>query len=113
MSMNELLAFVTGPLPGVALAANYDLALVVVSYIVASFAAYTALDLADRVSEFRAEPRRAAAWLAGGGFAMGGGIWSMHFVAMLAYQLPIPVRYEGWTTLASMGVAIVTSSFAL
>jgi NO-binding membrane sensor protein with MHYT domain len=44
---------------------------------------------------------------------MGAGIWSMHFVAMLAYQLPIPVRYEPWTTLASMIAAIATSGFAL
>src|SRR5688572_23135602 len=44
---------------------------------------------------------------------MGAGIWSMHFVAMLAYQLPIRVRYEAWTTLASMVAAIATSGFAL
>jgi len=111
--MNDLLLFVTGPLPGRALPATYDPGLVVLSYIVASLAAYTAIDLAGRVSEFRAEPRRAAAWLTGGAFAMGAGIWSMHFVAMLAYQLPIPVRYEPLTTLASMVAAIVTSGFAL
>jgi two-component system sensor histidine kinase/response regulator len=111
--MNDLLPFVTGPLPGIALPAKYDPGLVALSYIVASLAAYTAIDLAGRVSEFRGEPRRAAAWLAGGAFAMGAGIWSMHFVAMLAYQLPIPVRYEVWTTLASMLAAIMTSGFAL
>jgi signal transduction histidine kinase/DNA-binding response OmpR family regulator/HPt (histidine-containing phosphotransfer) domain-containing protein len=44
---------------------------------------------------------------------MGAGIWSMHFVAMLAYQLPIPVRFEPWTTFASMVAAIATSGFAL
>ena len=111
--MNELLQFVSGPLPGTVLPAKYDLTLVALSYVVASFAAYTAIDLAGRVSEFRAEPRRAAAWLAGGAFAMGAGIWSMHFVAMLAFQLPVPVRYEPWTTFASMVAAIVTSAFAL
>src|SRR5688572_17936441 len=112
-AMNELLRFVTGPLPGSALPAQYDVALVALSYIVASLAAYTAIDLAGRVRELRAEPRRAAAWLAGGAFAMGAGIWSMHFVAMLAYKLPIPVRFEPWTTLASMIAAIATSGFAL
>src|SRR5258706_5938493 len=111
--INELLPFVTGPLPGPVLPARYDAGLVVLSYVVASLAAYTASDLAGRVSEFRTEPRRAAAWLRGGGFAMGGGTWSMHFVAMLAYQLPIPVRYEPWTTFASMVAAIATSGFAL
>ena len=111
--IGDLLSFVTGPLPGPVLAAKYDPWLVALSYVVASLAAYTAIDLAGRVSEYRSEPRRAAAWLAGGAFAMGAGIWSMHFVAMLAYQLPIPVRYEPWTTLASMVAAIATSGFAL
>ena len=109
----DLLPFVTGPLPGPTLAARYDLGLVVLSYVVASLAAYTAIDLAGRVSEYRLEPRRAAAWLAGGAFAMGAGIWAMHFVAMLAFKLPIPVRYEPWTTFASMVAAIATSGFAL
>jgi signal transduction histidine kinase/DNA-binding response OmpR family regulator len=81
--------------------------------VVASLAAYTAIDLAGRVSEYRDEPRRAAGWLLGGAFAMGAGIWSMHFVAMLAYKLPIQVRYEPWTTFASMVAAIATSGFAL
>jgi two-component system sensor histidine kinase/response regulator len=111
--MNELLPFVTGPLPGPILPANYDPGLVILSYVVASLAAYTAIDLAGRVSEYRLEPRRAAAWLAGGAFAMGAGIWSMHFVAMLAFKLPVQVRYEPWTTLASMVAAIATSGFAL
>ncbi|HLX22693.1 MAG TPA: MHYT domain-containing protein [Usitatibacter sp.] len=111
--MDKFLQFVTGPLPGPALPAGYDLWLVVLSYLVASLAAYTAIDLAGRVSDYRSEPRRAAAWLAGGAFAMGAGIWSMHFVAMLAYKLPIAVRYEPWTTLASMAAAIATSGFAL
>src|SRR5688572_29089682 len=111
--MDSFLQFVQGALPGPVLPATYDTGLVVLSYVVASLAAYTAIDLAGRVSEYRSEPRRAAAWLAGGAFAMGAGIWSMHFVAMLAYQLPIPVRYEAWTTLASMVAAIATSGFAL
>ena len=111
--MESLLHFVWGALPGSPLPATYDLSLVVLSYIVASLAAYTAIDLAGRVAEYRSEPRRAAAWLGGGAFAMGAGIWSMHFVAMLAYKLAIPVRYEAWTTLASMAAAIATSGFAL
>src|SRR4030095_10718512 len=111
--MGDFLNFVTGPLPGAPLPATYHAGLVVLSYFVASFAAYTAIDLAGRVSEVRAEGGRPAAWLLAGAFGMGAGIWSMHFVAMLAYQLPIPVRYELWTTLASMVAAIVTSGFAL
>src|SRR5262245_27715799 len=111
--MGEFLNFVTGPLPGIPLPATYHPGLVVLSYFVASFAAYTAIDLAGRVSEVRSEGGRPIVWLLAGAFAMGAGIWSMHFVAMLAYQLPIPVRYELWTTLTSMVAAIATSGFAL
>ena len=111
--LGDLLPFVNGPLPGPVLPAQYDPWLVALSYVVASLAAYTAIDLAGRVSDYRGEPRRAAAWLAGGAFAMGAGIWAMHFVAMLAYKLPISVRYEPWTTAASMIAAIATSGFAL
>jgi two-component system sensor histidine kinase/response regulator len=111
--MSDYLRFVSGPLPGDALHASYDPALVILSYVVASLAAYTAIDLAGRVRESLGEPWRAIAWLSGGAFAMGAGIWSMHFVAMLAYQLPIPVRYEPWLTLASMVAAILTSGFAM
>lgn len=110
---NEFLLFVTGPLPGPVLTATYDGWLVALSYAVAALASYTAIDLANRVREFRAEPRKAAAWLGGGAIAMGAGIWSMHFVGMLAYQLSVPVRYELWTTVISMAAAIVTSGFAL
>src|SRR4029079_8419523 len=111
--MGDLLPFVTGPLPGPVLPARYDMGLVVLSYIVASLAAYTAIALAGRVSEYRLEHRRAAAWLAGGAFAMGAGIWSMHFVAMLAYQLPIPVRFEPWTTFPPTSPSIAPSALAL
>jgi diguanylate cyclase (GGDEF)-like protein/PAS domain S-box-containing protein len=111
--MNDLLLFVSGPLPGTALAASYNGWLVLLSYIVAALASYTAIDLAGRVRETRTQPRTAAAWLAGGAVAMGAGIWAMHFVAMLAYQLPVPVRYELSTTFASMAAAIIASGCAL
>ncbi len=111
--MTDFLQFVTGPLPGPALEARYNTWLVVLSYAVAALASYAAIDLAGRVREFRSEPRRAATWLAGGAVAMGSGIWSMHFVAMLAFQPGVPVRYELWTTLASLAIAVVTAGLAL
>jgi NO-binding membrane sensor protein with MHYT domain len=52
-------------------------------------------------------------WLFGGAFAMGIGIWSMHFIGMLAFSLPIPLRYDIPTTLTSLAIAIVTSSVAI
>ncbi|QJR14935.1 response regulator [Usitatibacter palustris] len=111
--MDGLLNFITGPLPGSPLPASYDPALVALSYFVASFAAYCAVELAGHVREHRNDPRRSYSWLFGGAFAMGAGIWCMHFVAMLAYKLPVPVLFDLPTTLLSMAVAVVISGFAL
>ena len=90
---------------------TYDLQLVVLSVIVATAASYAALDLARRVTA--SEGWRARAWLVGGAFAMGAGIWSMHFIGMLAFKLPIRMAYDPFITLLSMVIAIVTSGFAL
>ena len=57
--------------------------------------------------------RSAQLWLVGGAFSMGVGIWSMHFIGMLAFSLPIPMGYDVPITLLSMLIAIVVSGFAL
>lgn len=91
--------------------ATYNYWLVFVSLLVAILASYTALDLATRITASRG--RAATAWLVGGAFSMGVGIWSMHFVGMLAFHLPIPMGYNVPVTLASMLIAILVSGFAL
>ena len=111
--MGDLIVFLQGPVPAAALAASYNPALVVTSYIVASIAAFTALDFAARMRESRAGIGSVWGWLMGGAFAMGAGIWCMHFVAMLAYKLPIPVRYDLGETLLSLAFAVLISGFAL
>lgn len=92
-------------------AASWNVSLVVLSYIVAAFASYTALDLAGRVTNARGMARRV--WLIGGATAMGIGIWSMHFTGMLAFEMAIPVTYNVWITLLSMLIAILASGLAL
>src|SRR5262249_59228206 len=78
---------------------------------VAVLASYTAFTLALRI---RVAARQAApAWLFGGGLAMGLGIWSMHFVGMLALSLPIEISYDVAVTLLSLAIAILVSAFAL
>src|SRR6185503_9933361 len=96
-----------------ALKAVYNPGLVILSYIVASIAAFTALDFAGRMVESRSDRRAMYGWAIGGATAMGAGIWCMHFVAMLAFQLPVTVNYDLPTTLLSMLFAIVISGFAL
>ena len=91
--------------------ASYNSWLVALSIIVAMVVAYTALKLAARVAEAGRSGGRL--WLLGGAAAMGMGIWSMHFVGMLAYSVAIPLRYSIFKTLLSLAIAMVTSGFAL
>jgi PAS domain S-box-containing protein len=90
---------------------SYNHGLVVLSVLIAIFASYTALDLASRVTAAGGWAR--AAWLLGGAGAMGTGIWSMHYIGMLAFILPIPVAYHWPTVLLSLLAAILASVVAL
>src|SRR6266403_598433 len=75
------------------------------------FASYAALDLAARVTAASGWTR--AVWLLGGAGAMGTGIWSMHYIGMLAFILPIPVAYHWPTVLLSLFAAMLASAVAL
>ena len=97
--------------PEVALVGSYDFRLVNLSVLTSVLASYAALDLAGRVTSARGGARRL--WLGGGAMAMGMGIWSMHYVGMLAFRLPIPVQYDWPTVLASLLAAVLASAIAL
>jgi NO-binding membrane sensor protein with MHYT domain/anti-sigma regulatory factor (Ser/Thr protein kinase) len=86
---------------------TYDPYLVTLSILVATFASYTALDLGGHVAAARGTARRA--WLVAAAMTMGGGIWSMHFVGMLAFSLPIPMSYEIGLTALSLILAILVT----
>ncbi len=90
---------------------SYNYALVALSVLIAMFASYAALDLASRVTAAGGWTR--AVWLLGGAGAMGTGIWSMHYIGMLAFILPIPVAYHWPTVLLSLLAAILASVIAL
>jgi NO-binding membrane sensor protein with MHYT domain/signal transduction histidine kinase len=90
---------------------SYNYALVALSVLIAMFASYAALDLAGRVTASDGWTR--AVWLLGGAGAMGTGIWSMHYIGMLAFILPIPVAYHWPTVLLSLFAAILASVVAL
>ncbi|MGT2511497.1 putative bifunctional diguanylate cyclase/phosphodiesterase [Cupriavidus basilensis] len=93
------------------LAGSHNSSLVLISLLVAILASYTALDMAGRIAT--AQGRAAHWWLAGGACAMGIGIWSMHFIAMLAFHLPIPLGYDLPITAVSLLIAIASSALAL
>src|SRR5882757_2530650 len=90
---------------------SYNYALVALSVLIAIFASYAALDLAGRVTAASGWTR--AVWLLGGAGAMGTGIWSMHYIGMLAFVLPVPLAYHWPTVLLSLIAAILASVVAL
>ncbi|MBD2102211.1 MHYT domain-containing protein [Leptolyngbya sp. FACHB-261] len=98
-------------LPDGVLSSSYNLRLAVLSIVIAVLASYTALDLTGRVTTAQGRTRRA--WWLSGAVAMGIGVWSMHFIAMLAFCLPLPIAYDVPTMLVSLLVAILASSVAL
>jgi PAS domain S-box-containing protein len=90
---------------------SYNYHLVTLSVLIAVCAAYAALELAGRTTAARGRVR--LAWLVGGATAMGLGIWSMHYIGMLAFTLPVPVLYDWPTVLLSLLAAIFASAVAL
>lgn len=90
---------------------TYDSILVLFSYVVAVVASYNVLDLAGKISA--STNRGKWLWLSFGAVMMGMGIWSMHFVGMLAFSLPFPVSYDLTYVLLSVIAAIVASFIAL
>jgi NO-binding membrane sensor protein with MHYT domain len=93
------------------MAASYDYLQVALSALIAVSASYAALDLAGRVTAASGWPR--FTWFTGGATAMGIGIWAMHFTAMLAFRLPVPVGYHWPTVILSLLAGILSSAFAL
>jgi signal transduction histidine kinase/ActR/RegA family two-component response regulator len=83
---------------------HHDPALVVVSYLVAALASFTALDMAERWRS--APPSSRRFWLWGAALVLGGGVWTMHFVAILAYRTPFHVGYDPGLTILSGVIAI-------
>lgn len=85
--------------------------LVAISIVVAIFASYVALNLAYNSSLVKG--RKKALWLSAGALAMGMGIWSMHFVGMLAFEMPgMVMAYDVPLMVLSVVVAIAASALA-
>jgi signal transduction histidine kinase/ActR/RegA family two-component response regulator len=91
---------------------SYNSSLVLTSLAVAILASYVAMNLVSNVSAARGRTA-SMLWLGGSALAMGTGIWSMHFVGMLAASIGIQMTYHlGWTAL-SLLIAVLISGFAL
>lgn len=87
---------------------HYEPWLVVVSYLVAVLTAYSALRVVIRLSSV--EHKEQALYILSGAVIMGAGVWSMHFIGMLAFHMPMEVSYDVRITILSMIIAILSSS---
>ncbi len=90
---------------------SHNIWLILASLAVALMAGFTGLSLTRGVSVLNARQRKVVVTMAS--IVLGGGIWSMHFVAMLGLQLPMVYYYDALTTLISALVAILMSGLAL
>ena len=96
---------------GAFLVGHYNYFLVALSVSIAMLSAYATLDLAERVTCAQGKGR--LLWLTCGAIAMGTGIWSMHYIGMLAFELPVKVMYDWPTVLVSLAAAIFASACGL
>lgn len=115
--MNELYAFLEtfllfGPVPDTAETGAYIPFLVVVSYIIAALACFVAIELSAKLVTTSSGNRRSLFHYAGA-FALGAGIWSMHFIGMLAYDLDMYLEYDPWLTLFSLIIAMAAGYWVL
>ena len=88
---------------------SYNFPLVSFSVLIAVLASYTALELTERIT---AKGKIKISWLIGSSLTMGTGIWSMHFVGMLAYSISAPITYHLATVILSWFPAVIASGIA-
>src|ERR1700747_1996048 len=98
--------------PASAYPGTYNLGLVVTSVAIAILAAFVALSISGRIVA-ATTARARYAWASAGAISMGGGIWSMHFVGMLAFSLPCGITYDPLGTVLSMIPGVLASGIAL
>ncbi len=92
-----------------ALETSYNSGLVLLSIAIAALGSYSALSVAGRIKATDSVTVRRI-WLLAGALTMGGGVWAMHFIAMLALTLPIEVSYKVLVTAVSILPAILASA---
>ncbi|MDW2879128.1 MULTISPECIES: bifunctional diguanylate cyclase/phosphodiesterase [Bacillaceae] len=89
---------------------HYSVPIVLLSIIIACCASYTALSMNQRMQQPSFFQQRF--WLLLSSIAMGLGIWSMHFIGMSAFMLPMPMKYDLTLTIVSVFPAFLASYLA-
>ena len=88
---------------------SYNYYLVALSYAIAAYASYAALSISSRLIHSQSKIK----WLLAGSLSMGSGIWSMHFIGMLAYEMNMPMSYNIGLTILSGLIALLASAWAM
>ncbi len=110
--LNFLHLVISPPESSLLYTGNYDPLLVILSVVVAIFASYASLLVSQHVATSTTAATRRL-WLVGGGLSLGGGIWAMHFVGLLAFSLPCSTSYDATITMLSMIPGVFASILAL
>ena len=95
-----------------AIEGEYIFSLVFLSVVIAALSSYVAFSVSEKISDEELTPQQHI-WWATGAFVQGTGIWAMHFIAMLAFTLPVTVKYELWLTVLSVVPATLASAIVL
>jgi PAS domain S-box-containing protein len=103
--------FITGQIPADVMEGRFDMNLVVVSYLIAALTSYVALDMSSHLKQPNSTLFKICWWL-GGSIVMGAGIWSMHFIGMLAYMMDMQMSYDLLWTGLSMFFATLAAGMA-
>lgn len=92
------------------LTGSYNGWLVFLSIAVAAVASYSALHIASRVAQSSGAKKKV--WLLIGAMIMGMGIWSMHFIGMMAFQMRVGITYDTSLLILSILASFIGSLIA-
>lgn len=98
-------------LPPTVITHTHNVSLALAAIVVSIVAAITGLALMNNIRTLPESRRKAVIVMAA--FLLGGGIWSMHFLAMLSIQFSVPIHYDLLQTLSSGLIAVLVVGFAL
>jgi len=89
--------------------ASYNFYLVALSCFIAAYASYATLAISERLVNSEEKTK----WLLGGSITLAAGIWSMHFIGMMAYEVEMPVSYSPGLTILSGVIVLISSALAM
>lgn len=110
--MNKLIALFSPVDANLLVVGQYSSGLVFASIFISILAAFMALQISTAASQSTSQKRKLYT-VSAGSAALGGGVWSMHFIGMLAFQLCTEIRYDPLITVLSLVPSFIASWITL